>query len=156
MSASEVTGPVVTEETPEVVAAAEWWRRVIMNPKFDNGDPSEGGVVSAMMATVANTANRHPPEAYDKFERSLRRLLAEQINMRPGAWQPGNPTLCSQLRVLKCDYEPCETLALAAREAGLGDGITDFPWKTVMWVNPGHVEVRYGYGAPITTIYPKA
>jgi hypothetical protein len=32
--------------------------------------------------------------------------------------------------------------------------MTTFPWKTVMWINPGSVKVAEGYRADDTILYP--
>ena len=65
------------------------------------------------------------------------------------SWRPDNPHW--GLRVLDVDYYPQEPLRTALEAAGIHQSF--LPKKTLMWVDPGLVRVRRGYGAPIEEIY---
>jgi hypothetical protein len=141
----------VTIDTPEVVAAAKWWRDAMRNPKFDNGDNSPTGGMTMAMALMGRKT--HPVEVLDKFEAALRRNIVARINERKG-WCPESPGWCSYARTLSVDYNPDAVLSDSLAESGESPGLTSLPWKTVMWINPGEVKVACGYRAPPVTIYP--
>ena len=57
-------------------------------------------------------------------------------------------------RVVSTDYGPDDVLKDAANKAHINGQMFRFPMKTIMWINPGRVEVRPGYAAQEITIYP--
>ncbi len=67
-----------------------------------------------------------------------------------GSWRDAvekdDPQWGSALRTICVDYGPEQILADAAEVAGISR--LRFPYKTVMWVSPGSVEVALGYGSP--------
>ncbi|HVL13594.1 MAG TPA: hypothetical protein VM529_13585 [Gemmata sp.] len=143
---------LVSEDAPEIVAAAKWWADVLRSgAKFDNGDDSSAGGLAGAMAMLSRP--EFAADVLDKFEAELRAGMARWFNDR-GGWSVEQPDWGSYGRCVSVDYGPCRVLSDAlTRAGGRGNGITCFPWKTVMWVDPGKVTVRYGYAAPVTTIY---
>ena len=103
-------------------------------------------------------ANKVQPtaEQCDMFELMLAGKLAEKIGNSDGwheAITKGTPEWGSFSRRVSCDYHPHPILAEAAKSAGITDDCPPFPIKTAMWINPGSVVVRYGYGAERKEIY---
>ena len=135
----------VSADDPAIVAAAKWWADVLRGPtKFDNGDNSQAGGMAWAMATMAASESKPAPDVIDRFEAELRQSIAQYVNERDGRFWPTVAT----------DYGPDRILSDAfERAGGKGAGLV-FPWKTVMWVRPDEVTVRYGYGAPEQVIYP--
>lgn len=123
-----------------ICAAADWWTRAIENPRFDNGDDSAQGGMAIALAVLGNK-----PKAavtLEKFRESfVARLKADfEANRAP--------------RIISVDYGPDSWLQEVAELAGCGTGITDWPWKTIMRLNDGRVEVSAGYCAEYKTIFP--
>ncbi len=125
--------------------AAKWWRNQLVNPRYDNGDTSERGLMTSMMATMATTPATE--EQLDKFEECLSRGLY---------WEDCNGN--SREFWVGVDYNPDRLLAHAGQFAEIpGGGNTGFPWKTTMHINTagmGKITVREGYGAEPRQIYP--
>ena len=144
---------LVGEDAPEIVAAAKWWADVLRSgARFDNGDNSAAGGLAGAMALLSRP--KFAAEVLDKFEAELRAGMARRFNDL-GGWSAEQPDWGSYGRCVSVDYGPCQVLSDAlARAGGRDNGITCFPWKTVMWVDPGKVTVRHGYAAPVKTIYP--
>ncbi len=122
-------------------AAANWWRKALERPAFDNGDESAAGGMATMLAMMSHK----PPslEQLDAFEVALSKRLRDGLTER-GRW------------TLQVDYDPDPTLYEAAKEAGLASLAMKgcgFPWKTWMSVAPEKVEVAAGYGAKMKTIF---
>lgn len=59
-------------------------------------------------------------------------------------------------RILSVDYDPCSELSQALAAAGIPQLIGVLPIKTIMWIDPDKVQVRYGYGSPRETIWTAA
>jgi len=117
--------------------AAEWWSDKVCHPKFDNGDSSQTGGMTMMMAMLCTK-----PVQNDS-KQLFTDILAKKII----------PVLESIDRdvILSVDYGPDRMLHDAAQEADIPS--TNFPWKTTMWITNHHVAVRYGYRAPIEYLY---
>lgn len=119
--------------------AAKWWADQLRgNAKLDNGDPSETGAMTCMMASVlqSRSATKRTPEDIDRFEETLYRKLLETTHFTIGV-----------------DYNPCGTLVDAAKEAGCYLGMSCLPWKTDMFFRTDDsIQVSLGYGAPRETI----
>jgi hypothetical protein len=127
----------MTKADPATIdKAVELWKDMLRRPKFDNGDPSRAGGLATIMAAMIPTNT--DDARLEAFGVSLKRKL--EIPSRNGYYES----------ILGVDYGPDAILAGAAREAGLD---CQFPWKTVMWIEDGHVSVRNGYGAPIVHHY---
>jgi hypothetical protein len=127
----------VLPDGPEIPAAVAWWAQRLGSPIKDNGD----GLPSILaMATLpfSNDAGK-----IEGFAAALTDALRAKVAAIDLDWL-----------ILDCDYGPDETLGNAARDAGLPS--SQFPWKTTMWIRPGEVKVRNGYGRETQTIYPAA
>ena len=79
------------------------------------------------------------------FGAALRKTMPGYL-IRYG-WNIENPNWCSMSRCFGCDYYPDPLLRQAAEAAEISDRCPPFPAKTLMWVDPGSVRVRYGYEA---------
>ncbi len=120
--------------------AAQWWADKISVPaKLDNGDRSDTGVYTMMVATILQAKERTgiTPEKVNKFRDELRKAL--QNETRP--WI-----------TVSVDYHPDTYLSNAAEKAGINPGMGYFPWKTVMSIHEGKVTVSEGYGAEYVEI----
>jgi len=116
--------------------AARWWADTIKNgAKLDNGDKSDTGFTTHMLATIAQAENKITEEQALLFEEALVEALLDKKDILP-------------CRILGCDYHPDRILAESAEKAGINPGMTTFPWKTNMWIKDGEIEVSEGYGAP--------
>ena len=113
--------------------AAKWWADQLRNgAKLDNGDKSDAGFTTHMLATLAQSNRNIPEEKIILFENSLTKFVLDEKMTTV---------------ILGCDYHPDRQLLLASEEAGIEVGMTDFPWKTTMWIKDDVVEVSEGYGA---------
>lgn len=118
--------------------AIELWARMLVDPKYDNGDKSLNGALG-MGLMHTNSDNNSSDEVLEKFKGSLKTILEKPTERGYfDTW-------------LNVDYQPCEPLAQAAEEAGL---TTRFPVKTSMQLNDYYVSVSYGYGAEDVNHYP--
>lgn len=144
---------------PEVACAAKWWASQLKStPLQDNGD-----LMQTMLATIA--AGREIPlqnELVDRFERWLAFSLQWRFTHKqwPGdgspSWRRIEPNFGSFNRTIYNDYGPDEWLIVAAKLAGIPGRLSNrFPIKTCMWINPGEVKVRLGYGSEEKVIYSK-
>ena len=117
----------------EAIVAAKWWAdRFREGPKFDNGDQSETGFMTMILANMVYQAPTR--ESIEHFEAVLQRKIHDSLVEFGG--------LC-----LNVDYGPDLLLRAAANEAGFSSN-AEFPWKTYMHIELGSVRVSYGYGAP--------
>lgn len=116
----------------QVEAAVNWWKEAVRRPRYDNGDTSEIGGITMMMAMMA--APDVVPDAVDEFGKNLSEVLQSDARVANSG--------------LHVDYNPNRTLFDCADAAGLpiGENI-GFPWKTHMWFRNGGVQVACGYGA---------
>jgi hypothetical protein len=132
---------------PEAVAAAAWWAEQLAAKavRHDVGDDT----ANILSNTVAGLVRRQRDQAQiDAF----REALAEEIDQHVEryGWRPGQPHFGSAMRAIMVDYGPDPVLADAAEKAGFELKTLDLPMKTVMWINPGRVEVAAGYrSAPV-------
>ena len=115
--------------------AARWWSdHLRKGAKLDNGDPSDTGAVTHMLASImqSKAAQKRTPEDIDRFEEVLyRKLFSPEFTYF----------------ALSVDYGPCGTLADAAREAECYIGMSCLPWKTGMYfMTDDSIEVSLGYG----------
>lgn len=128
--------------TPEQIeAAAQWWADRLTSCRHSGLSTEErrrpensGYQFAEMLMTIAR------PIVTDDQAALFKASLVTQI----GALQP---------YALGVDYNPCRELAAALDAAGIPNCST-LPIKTTMWLTGGKVEVRYGYGAPVVSIYP--
>lgn len=110
--------------------ASEWWGNVLVNPRFNSGDDSIGGLF-AMTSAMSFTADV-TIEQKEAFIALLSDKISKEIKDGYGL-------------NLDVDYAPCQILCESAKEAGIKTA--NFPWKTIMHIEIGFVSVRYGYGA---------
>jgi hypothetical protein len=132
----------------EINAAVEWWVNVLRErPAHDNGD--------AFQSMFSTRMSRMLPPIDDVqleiFGNTLREIIYQRC---VETWRPGNPQWGSYMRTFGCDYGPDMMLSEAAESANIKPSMLLFPIKTVMWINPGEVTVRHGYGSEIETIFP--
>ena len=116
----------------QIEKAVSWWGEVLKNPKYDNGDDSEAGIVNSALAY--NWRTEPSNKDIKKFKSNLTKILEEDR--------------CSlHSFALTCDYHPCKDLLEATKGTRLNEG--NFPWKTEMiFREGGKVLVSYGYGSP--------
>lgn len=136
------------EAGAEARAAAAWWADRLRSPGVMNAGSRQERELGArdenlefaevLATTLAHTAAaERDPDSVDRFEG----VLAGKIDEALRAAGPYGITLGT-------DYHPDLILGDAAEETGVsGDGMTTFPWKTRMRVEPGRVQVAAGYGA---------
>lgn len=117
----------------QISKAAQWWVKVIQNPKFDNGD----GMQSAVMTLAASTRTSLQDANLMAFETALEDALLKAQEE-------------DQLRHVGCDYDP--DLLLRACAAKTGIDMKCFPCKTHMYFGTNKIEVSYGYRAPLEVI----
>lgn len=133
----------------ETKAAVDWWGEAIRQAKFDNGDPSLAGGMTTMLANMLSRQHPVTDEQVEAFKVALAPCIDKMLD---GA-DPEDPSFGSYSRTLGVDYGPDRALATAAKECGID--YSRFPCKTVMWINPGHVSVSHGYGAPVEDVFGK-
>ncbi len=147
-------------ENRMIERAAELWKRMLRTPRFDNSDTSERGGLAASMAYVAS-----PERSEERLEAFRVALVERLIFLRDhdgeeiGKPHPYNAQMMETYRFphsLDVDYDPCEVLAHAARQAGFERvNKTLFPWKTNMgFYDPKCIGVSAGYAAPTLYHYP--
>lgn len=108
---------------------AEIWKQMLRDPKYDNGDNSVSGIATKFLA---HKIRKHvTEETLGVFGGKLVESLLEMFKERDYVY-------------LEVDYHPCQALDEAAKYAGM---VVEFPWKTLVTVERGHVSVRYGYRA---------
>jgi len=122
--------------------AAKWWADFLRNGNapLDNGDKSETGAMTFILASLlhsAETSNTRPDDA-QKFEDALASILETQKDER---WFS-----------IGVDYNPDRILLEAARIACVDLGSTKLPWKTSMHIDQGKITYRLGYGGESKTL----
>lgn len=116
--------------------AAKWWADQLRGgAKLDNGDKSETGAMTFMLAAMLQVQETALLDSIkiQKFEDCLSEILQE--------------TEARSYFSFGVDYHPDGILCDAAEKAGVSLGMTTLPWKTTMWINGDKVSVRCGYGA---------
>ena len=117
--------------------AALLWKRMLANPKFDNGDKGFTGIMAAGLAAMipANTT----ADLLDAFEVKLREAILTPDER--GYFEAGR---------LSVDYGPDHILDATAKAVGLK---VEFPWKTSMSIHRDYLTVRGGYSAETLNHY---
>ncbi len=139
------------QPNPRIVnRAVELWVEMLAAPRYDNGDPSPAGFMTAALANIVPKNNE--AEILARFGEELRGILSaplewEYKNSHSGAVTK-HTTLFNSLSV---DYGPDTPLATAAERAGLK---MEFPWKTSMYLSENHLWLRRGYGGSHEYHYP--
>lgn len=123
--------------------AAELWKRMLSNPKYDNvgenpspQDALTGALARSLVAQVPNNAH---DGMLEKFADLLEHKL---LDTAVAEYERG---------CISVDYGPCPLLKDVADRVGLE---MEFPWKTTMWVRRNYVSVSAGYGAEPVYHYP--
>ena len=158
MSNQESSVSPAVECPIEVRVAARWWAdrlREVPKHQIVKGDRGRTERVSAL-ETIATLAGIYgstlSDDQVDKFEELLAGKLADEI-LADGSWEKakasGDPIIGSYGRTFGCDYNPNRMLRDSFLEAGGKHVMGVFPSKTMMWINPGSVQVRFGYGAKV-------
>lgn len=124
------------EVKPEIAAAADWWASRIGRGRRASGDAE----VDLLMAAARTQSGRSTQEV-TAFRAALLDTLEKHIAPH---WD--TPKGASR-RTVRVDYDPDQPLADAAEAAGLDLENGELPIKTVMWIDPGAVTVKEGYGA---------
>jgi hypothetical protein len=144
----------------EARTAAAWWAALLTDEDAGSsiGDPMSDAFIAVERALVA----RPSPEQVERFRVALeQRLLAEIVHGDP-TWQQavevGNPQFGSALRCVEAEYGPDRIIDGALLDAGIDgrDRRLLFPFKTLMWFNPGEVTVRGSGPNPDITIWRAA
>lgn len=136
---------LATKATSPGEAAGLWWAEALRWPKHDNGDSSDHGAMSQLMANMIAMKydDQLTEPALDRFSGELAKLVNDLLTQTDQA-------------LLDVDYDPCRLLVEASEAAGLELISYCWPWKTVMWIAPDSVKVCHGYGAPVQTIWQRA
>lgn len=140
----------------EATTAAKWWAdRLRFGAKMESGSPAvrmmkpaaayETDIIDVLSTLAAAGAKKLSAEQIDEFETTLALIVTRRFCQSDG-WKPDNPMWGSACRVLAVDYGACDELRAAYQFAGGGRNDQVFPIKTIMWISPGSVKVRYGYG----------
>ncbi len=132
-----ITEQTIQEAATPGEAAAMWWAQVLQDPKLDNGDDNP---MTAVLAAL--TKESTPSQPTDRLEK-FKELLIIKLNERVTEYGLS----------FGVDYHPDIILLECAEAAGLQTGLTDWPWKTHMWVSQTKVSVSYGYGAEAQVIW---
>ena len=140
---------------PEAEAAAAWWASRLGNATHDAGkhDPSARRLSADLALFGALLGRTFSDEQREAFRRELAAAIEDNLAADPDGWRPEDPNWGSYCRAIHIDYGSDPVLTTAAERAGISLKTLDFPIKTCMWINPGHVKVREGYGADVVTVW---
>ena len=122
--------------------AAKWWADHLRNgATLDNGDRSEIGFKTHMLATILQAKERDGLDniKIDSFEVELAKIIEGEDE---GWFSMG------------VDYHPGTFLQNAADNVDLHLGMATLPWKTMMWIRNGEITVAEGYQSSPQQIYP--
>lgn len=123
-------------------AACNWWAdklRSCVNSGLTAEERSNPASSGYQLAEMLMTLNK--PKVTEEQIEKFRANLAEQI----AEHSPRN---------LDVDYRPDRFLGKALADAGIPIDMGALPIKTTMWLDGDKVEVSYGYGASLQTIWP--
>jgi len=124
-----------TEQTAR--RAVELWKRLLKNPKYDNGAEDQANKMAQLLAMGLNKNNTD-----EKLKAFGDELFKKIMNKDEPNYS--RTSLC-------VDYGPDKTLDDCAKAAELK---MEFPWKTNMYIYKDSVSVRAGYGAESENHYP--
>jgi len=130
----------------EINIAAKWWTDLLregQQPHTDTGDSFLSFVFSA-----TQDAPHFTEWALAQFEANLVQVLREAF-VQKKVIRGENFSI---FRGFGTDYQPGPLLLEAADRSQI-DIRSCLPGKTVMWIRPGSVRVKQGYGAPIDDLY---
>jgi len=135
------------ENIPDVMIerAVELWCRKLHDPVFDNGDKTEQGFFTGVLANTNIQADKNKIDdmgvRVEKFRKALVRTLKTERDSADYFY--GH---------LSVDYAPCIELGLAANEAGIPE--SQFSCKSAVAIFEGWVVASFGYAAESTYHYP--
>lgn len=115
--------------------AAKWWGEQLHGTvKLDNGDNSETGAMTFVLASMLQGIEKGKQSEVDitNFEKELATILLNDKR---------------QWVTVGVDYNPDYILSEAAKKAHCNLGMTSLPWKTMMWIHDEEIKVAVGYGA---------
>lgn len=146
----------------EAKVAADWWATQLRKGATMNSVNQEerllnpGATRSQELADFLGQLNarKHQnlsDEGIDKFESFLASAIQEFF---VETWDESEPNRGSALRTLHVDYAADDMLSATYQAAGGQIHVNVFPIKTTMWVNPGTVRVRCGYGSNEVELMP--
>lgn len=132
----ETNSKLKTVQEEAILKAVMFWSDIIQKPaNKDNGDKSDAGGMTMMLAMLVGVNHLPTKEQINEFEAKLEIALKAMLaNERPYHWH------------LDCDYNPCQVLADCANRSGINTSV--FPWKTYMRITENfEVFASVGYGA---------
>jgi len=140
----------------EVEAAAQWWTdRLRKAPGFQNaGVRTRDEIELSLARTIIQNESYTPlsDQSLQVFHETLAQVITQHIGSN---WYPDDPLRGGMLygRILSVDYgvSPESILGIALSVANINNN--RLPTKTVMWIDPGCVSVRQGYGAGLVIIF---
>jgi len=138
------------KDLPEVDCAARWWADHVGSKKQNNGD----GMQSIMVFMLGEVKPLNDEEKID-FVKEFKAGLQDKWTISNVSWNIEDPIRGSYFRTIGVDYQPDHILTRALNSIGHQVQIRSFPMKTVMWINPGSVEVALGYKAKPVEIFNK-
>lgn len=126
----------------EISAAVDWWTAQLQQPaRHDAGDFE---INTFAWMSGMKTYTPLSDAQLTAFRAALQQEITALVELHPPL--TGNPHYGAALRTVSVDYQPDDTLSKATKTADI-DSFMRFPLKTVMWIDPGYVSVRCGYGA---------
>ena len=132
--------------------AAKWWADRLRKPaRQDNGTHG----MDAMLITAVSLFSKQPDmDQVSTFERKLDDLVEQAMIADLARRAAVSAELVEGMCVtLATDYGTEGLLYDAAKHAGIKGTCPPFPMKTVMWVYVHKVQVRYGYGRNVETLW---
>lgn len=145
-----------------VVAAAAWWASRLGNCHHDvvglsapNRRLTVADMELAISMNLETVRGKHSAGQVESYRQALEGVIGEHV---AGCTPPicGGKHVGRGRHVFDCDYDPGETLCVAAERAGIDLDARDLPAKTFMILTADSVTVSEGYGAPLETIWQKA
>ena len=135
----------------EINAAVEWWVEQLRQlAHHDAGDRLNSAFVNVFTERYFTPLS---DEQLATFRSALHEEVTKMVEEHPP--KEGDPMWGAAMRCFGTDYGPDHVLGEAADRAHIDDQRLRFPVKTLMWVDPGKVEVRPGYGAEEQVIYSR-
>lgn len=139
---------------PEAKVAARWWANTFREePRTEIGDVEKNAWI--MWARENSPKIGVDEEVLIEFEQQLAEEIEDNIQS-VGIWETDDEQwqrLGKDKRALRVDYHPCDVLRAAADAVGVDTGVTTFPPKTPVYVDPGKVSVQNGVSADVVTIW---
>lgn len=118
-----------------------WWADAVCYPTFDNGDKSEIGAITMLLASIIDAEKGIPSkDIINKFKTYLGNEVRKELFDYP------DDCYCT----LSVDYQSEGSLNIAAKKANLN---ANFPWKTTMWIHRNEVSVCIGDSPRCEIVY---